>query len=113
MSPSCGPRYPRIPRRWPCLKKNIFSNPAYNGSLVSRDGTAALLLTEFKENISYERVFDLLQKLRKDYTDGETSVHIVGFPMLMGWIYSLKSQMYLVFAISVGLMIIVLYFMFR
>ena len=37
------------------------------------------------------RPFDLLQKLRKDYSDGETSVHIVGFPMLMGWIYSLKA----------------------
>ena len=94
------------------LKKHIFSDPAFNGILVSRDGTAALLLTEFKENISYEQSFRLLQKLRKDYTDGETSVHIVGFPMLMGWIYSLKGQMYNVFLISIIGMIVVLIVIF-
>jgi predicted RND superfamily exporter protein len=113
IEPLMWPEIPKNPQEMATLKRNIFSNPAYNGSLVSRDGTAALLLTEFKENISYQRVFDLLQKLRKDYSDGETSVSIIGFPILMGWIYSLKSQMYLVFAISVGLMIIVLYLMFR
>ncbi len=94
------------------LKKNIFSNRAYNGVLVSKDGTAALLFTEFKENISYEKGFALLQKLRKDYTDGDTSVHIVGFPMLMGWIYSLKTQIFTVFAISVAGIIIVLLLIF-
>ena len=113
IEPLMWPEIPKNPQEMATLKRNIFSNPAYNGSLVSRDGTAALLLTEFKENISYQRVFDLLQKLRKDYSEGDTSVSITGFPILMGWIYSLKSQMYLVFAISVGLMIIVLYLMFR
>jgi len=113
IEPLMWPEIPKDEQEVMTLKRNIFSNPAYNGSLVSRDGTSALLLTEFKENISYERVFELLQKLRKAYSDETTSVHIIGFPILMGWIYSLKSQMYLVFAISVGLMIIVLYLMFR
>ncbi|MGZ4857702.1 MAG: MMPL family transporter, partial [Methanobacteriaceae archaeon] len=94
------------------LKKNIFSNRAYNGVLVSKDGTAALLFKEFKENIYYEKGFGLLQKLRKDYTDGDTSVHIVGFPMLMGWIYSLKTQIFTVFAISIAGIIIVLVLIF-
>ena len=57
-------------------------------------------------------MFSLLQKLRKDYTDGETSVHIVGFPMLMGWIYSLKAQIFNVFVISVIGMILVLVIIF-
>jgi uncharacterized protein len=106
------PEVPKNDEEMALLKKDIFSDPAYNGILVSRDGTAALLLTEFKENISYERVFNLLQKLRKDYSDNESSVHIVGFPMLMGWIYSLKSQIYAVFAISIIGMIVVLIIIF-
>ncbi len=85
------PEVPKDDQEMALLQKHIFSDPAYSGILVSRDGTAALLLTEFKENISYEQAFRLLQKLRKDYSDGDTSVHIVGFPMLMGWIYSLKT----------------------
>ena len=107
------PDVPKNDQEMALLQKHIFSDPAYSGILVSKDGTAALLLTEFKENISYERAFNLLQKLRKDYSDGETSVHIVGFPMLMGWIYSLGSQTLTVFAVSAVLMIVLLYIMFR
>jgi predicted RND superfamily exporter protein len=113
VEPIMWPEVPLSVQEMDLLKRNIFSSPAYNGSLVSRDGTAALLLTEFKENISYERVFNLLQKLDNDYTDPNTSVHIIGFPMLMGWIYSLRTQMYVVFAISIVLMLIVLFVMFR
>ena len=106
------PNIPKNSEEMMELKKNIFSSEAYNGTLVSRDGTAALLLAEFKENISYEKTFNLLQKIRKDYSDEETSVHIVGYPMLMGWIYSLKTQMYTVFAISLAAMVLVLYIIF-
>lgn len=113
IEPLMWPEVPKTPEGMDLLKKQVFSNPAYNGTLVTRDGTAALILTEFKENISYERAFSLLQKLRKDNTNGETSVHIVGFPMLMGWIYSLKIQMYTVFAISVIFMILILFIVFR
>jgi predicted RND superfamily exporter protein len=94
------------------LKEDIFSTPAYNGIMVSRDGTAALIYTEFKENISYERVHQMLRKLIKDHSDMNTSIHTVGFPVLMGWIYSLKPQLYLVFAISLVGMIVVLYLIF-
>jgi len=113
VEPIMWPEIPLSVQEMDLLKRNIFSSPAYNGSLVSRDGKAVLLLTEFKENISYERVFSLLQKLDKDYTDANTSVHIIGFPMLMGWIYNLKSQTLIVFAASAILMIILLYIMFR
>jgi len=113
IEPVMWPEIPGNPKEMDLLKTNVFSNPAYNGSLVSRDGTAALLLTEFKENISYETVFRLLRKLVRDYSDEGTSVHIIGFPMLMGWIYSLKSQMYVVFAVSVVLMLLILYIIFR
>ena len=112
IEPLMWPDIPKTPKEIERLKLNIFSNPAYNGSLVSRDGTATLLLTEFKENISYVRTFNILQKLRKEFTDGETSVHIVGFPMLMGWIYSLKAQIFNVFLISILGMVVVLVVIF-
>lgn len=95
------------------LKKNIFSNPGYDGTLVSRDGSAALVLTEMRETVSYERMFQKLQDVVRRYSDENTSVHIVGFPMLMGWIYSHKPQLYQVFAISAALMAALLYLSFR
>lgn len=107
------PNVPQTDEEMALLKKYIFSNPSYNGTLVSRDGTAALIMAQFKENISYQRTFDLLRDLAERYTDEETSIHIVGYPMLMGWIYSHKSQMYLVFAISVAFMVLILFVIFR
>jgi uncharacterized protein len=95
------------------LKKNIYSDPIIRGVLASRDGTAVLILTEFKEDISYERAFKKLNGLYATYGDDETSLHMVGFPVLMGWIYSYKSQIVLVMAISVALMILVLFLIFR
>jgi predicted RND superfamily exporter protein len=110
--PLMWPNLPQTPEEMDVLKKHLFSDASYSGILVSKVGTAALLFTEFKENISYLRVFQLLRKLARDYSDGETSVHIVGYPMLMGWIYSLKPQMYTVFLISIVGMIVVLYIIF-
>jgi len=110
--PLMWPNLPQTLEEMDVLKKQLFSDASYSGILVSEDGTAALLFTEFKENISYLRVFQLLRKLARDYSDGQISVHIVGYPMLMGWIYSLKPQMYTVFLISIVGMIVVLYIIF-
>jgi len=107
------PDIPKNEEEMALLKKHIFSNPAYDGILVSSDGTAALVLTEMKENISYERMFFLLRDLVERFSDENTSIHIVGFPMLMGWIYSYKPQIILVFGISVALMVLILFLIFR
>jgi predicted RND superfamily exporter protein len=106
------PTIPRNDQEMEELKKNIFSNPSYSGVLVSEDGTAAIILTEMKENIPYERMFKQLRGLVTKYSDDETSIHIVGFPMLMGWIYSLKPQMYIVFGISIFGISLVLFVIF-
>ena len=113
VAPLMFPDVPKTDEEMELLKKNIFSNPAYEGSLVSRDGTAALITTVFKDKISYKRSFELLRSLVSRYSDERTSVHIVGLPMLMGWIYSYKPQMYAVFAVSVGLMVLILALVFR
>ena len=107
------PNIPKDEQEMGELKKNIFSNPSYNGVLVSEDGSAAIILTEMKEDIPYARMFDVLQGLVSKYSDEETSLHIVGFPMLMGWIYSYRTQMYLIFASSLALIVLILYVIFR
>ncbi|MBP1749780.1 MAG: transporter [Deltaproteobacteria bacterium] len=112
IEPLMWPEIPRNKDEIEELKKSIFSSPAYNGTLVSQDGTAALILTEFKENISYKRSFELLKGIVSKYQDSDVSIHLVGYPVLMGWIYSYKTQIMLVFALSVALMIGLLYMIF-
>jgi uncharacterized protein len=113
VQPLMFPQIPETDEEMAELKKHIFSDPAKDGILVSSDGSAVLILTEFKENISYERVFTVLRGVVEKYSDEETSIHIVGFPMLMGWIYSLKAQMRVVFGVSVGLILLILILIFR
>lgn len=113
IEPLMYPNVPKNEQEMAELKKNLFSNPSYNGVLVSEDGSAALVITEMRENIAYQQMFSKLRELVDKYSDDNTSIHIVGFPMLMGWIYSLTSQTLMVSAISFLLMIILLYIMFR
>ncbi len=107
------PNIPKNDEEMAQLKRHIFSTPAYNGTLVSKDGTAALILTQFRDGISYEEAFDMLRGFVAQYTDDKTSIHVVGYPMLMGWIYSHKAQMYVVFGISLALMVLILVVIFR
>lgn len=106
------PDVPKTPEGMAELKRNVFSNPAYSGMLVSNDGTAAIILTEMKENIPYDTIFVKLRKVVEKYSDGNHSIHIVGFPMLMGWIYSYKIQIYMVMGISILIMLIILFLSF-
>ena len=113
IEPLMFPDVPKTPEAMAELKKNVFSNPAYSGTLVSDDGSAAMILTEMKDNIPYEQMFGKLKGVVSKYSDADTSIHIVGFPMLMGWIYSYKAQMYTVFGISMVMMLIILFLSFR
>ncbi len=113
IEPLMFPDVPKTPEGIAELKKNVFSNPAYSGMLVSNDGTASIILTDMKENIPYESMFLKLRGLIDKYSDANHSVHIVGFPMLMGWIYSYKTQIYVVMGISILMMIIILFLSFR
>ncbi|OPY75795.1 MAG: bifunctional preprotein translocase subunit SecD/SecF [Syntrophorhabdus sp. PtaU1.Bin058] len=113
IEPLMYPDVPGTPGEMEMLKKNLYSNPSYNGSLVSKDGKGCLIVTEFKEDVPYERSFALLTKIVKEYSDGNTSIHVSGFPMLMGWVYSYKKQIEVVFAVSILLMILLLYCIFR
>lgn len=113
IEPLMWPNIPKDDDAMELLKRKIFSNPAYNGTLVAKDGTAAILITEFKDDVPFDRIFERVRNLADRFTDEETSVHAVGFPMMMGWIYSLKDQILFVSAVSAGLMILMMLLIFR
>lgn len=113
IEPLMWPEVPKNEQEMAILKQYIFSNPAYNGTLVSKDGAATLLITEFRNTVSYQRCFELLRELELRHSDEETSIHIVGFPMLMGWIYSYRPEIMMVSGLSVLIMFLILVLIFR
>ena len=96
------PKLPATPEEVRFAKENVFANPMYEGSLVSSDGKAALIVAELKPDIDYLRVFRFLEDLRAAEQNDQTEIFIAGRPMLYGWIFSLGGQMLAVFALSIA-----------
>jgi hypothetical protein len=107
------PKIPQTPEELNFMKENIFTNPLYNGVLVSRDGKATLIISEFKENVDYSKLFQFFMGLKKKYEDKNTTLHMIGKPVLLGWIYSYWPQMMRIFAVSIGVMVLLLWGFFR
>ena len=107
------PKVPNTPEEFNFMRENIFTNPLYNGVLVSRDGKAALIISEFKENIDYSKLFQFFMGLKNKHQDNNTTFHMIGRPVLLGWIYSHWPQMMKIFAISIGIMVLLMWGFFR
>lgn len=112
IAPLMWPDVPQTAEAMARLRDDIFSSGAYHGTFVSRDGTAAVIVTEFKETVAYDQVHRALQHLAHHFSDEETSVHIVGLPALIGWLYDLRPQLLTVFAVSGLLVALALYGLF-
>jgi len=107
------PRLPKTEEEIEFLKENIFTNPLYNGVLVSKDEKATLILSEFKEAIDYTQLFQDLMAMKEKYEDENTSIHMIGKPVLLGWIYSYRPQMMIIFALSIVILMGFLFIFFR
>ncbi|MBW2369433.1 MAG: hypothetical protein JRH15_16305, partial [Deltaproteobacteria bacterium] len=67
------------------MKSNVFSDPSMR-QIIATGGKATIIQTEFKPEVTYEQSFEMLNQLSEKYTDEQTTVRAVGFPVLMGWI---------------------------
>ncbi|MFQ5901942.1 MAG: RND family transporter, partial [Thermodesulfobacteriota bacterium] len=98
------------------LKKAVFDNDMFVGSIVSKDGTATLILTEPEEGVHRGEVYFRV----KEYIDGiqergiSDRIYIAGRPVIEGvfGIY-MPRDMQKMLPLIVGLIIIVLFLTFR
>ncbi|MBW2369097.1 MAG: MMPL family transporter, partial [Deltaproteobacteria bacterium] len=107
--------YPTIPKEAAeiaQLRYDIFSDSGIR-EIISEGGDGVLIQTEFKGDVGYQRAFALLNELADRYTDEQTRVEIVGFPVLMGWIYSYGPQIIFVMAVSTGFIVLIIFLIFR
>lgn len=107
------PKLPTTEQDFVELKENIFTNPTYKDVLVNSDGTATLIIAEMKEGIDYDTLFKFFQSMKGKYEDDNTSIHMIGKPVLLGWIYSARLQMLLLFGISILILMLFLFLVFR
>ena len=92
------------------LKAKVFTNEAY-GLYVSTDLKALRLEATFIEGrIDYTALFDGFIKIREQEQDENHKVYLAGEPILYGWIYFHNQEMFVIMAISVAILIALLFF---
>jgi len=109
MRPLMGDKVPEDPDKLDDFHLRVDRSPVSRTYLVSEDSTATLISAAFYEHqLEYDVVLEHLRKLAEEASDESHEVHVVGQPALTGWVYELQQQTYLIFAITVFLLILAL-----
>ena len=96
------------------IRRRVDESPGANTFLVSSDGTATIVNATFiEQSVDYHKVFDAVQAIVKNETDGAHEIHAAGFPVMTGWIYAFGDNTLEIFAITLALMFGVLAFHMR
>lgn len=96
------------------LRKDIVANPRVYGPLVSPDMKTALVKAQLNERmLDYEETFAQLQELRTRYSQEGITIYATGQPVLVGWAYFYKDQIFQILAFTALIMLALLVFHFR
>ena len=69
---------PEDPAALRALRERVFSYPMYVGTLVSPDARGAMVLADFRDDASAERITDALEALAARERDADTEIFIGG-----------------------------------
>lgn len=85
----------------------------YGGQMVALDDTAAVVLADFKRDVSFSDLYLLTRELKQKYETPNLELHMVGRPILLGWISHYMREMVLIFGLSFLLITLVCWAYFR
>jgi hypothetical protein len=114
--PIMYPGPPKTPDDVKTIKKAVYTNAEQVlGSLVSYDGTAALITAGFwEEGVDFRNLYERMLRIREEIEkDGKHRVYIAGIPMLYSWIFSYKNYILGVIGITAVIILLMLWFYFR
>lgn len=96
------------------IRRRVNESSFARNFLVSEDGVATLVNATFIERlVDYGVVFEHVQALVDKYSDDQHEIHVAGWPALTGWVYFFGSQTIEIFAITLGLMFVILLLVMR
>ena len=95
------------------LKRRILRSPLVYGPIVSKDFKATLIQADFEAYVSNRDIFNLLQKIKKDFEDQNHRIYICGYPVLQGWLDFYLYKMSRLFIFTLLALAVVLYYIFR
>ena len=104
------PKIPETPAGLDELKHLVRSHREITAGFVTYDEKGALLRASFNEDgLDYKALFDGINGLVHKYADANTEIFVAGQPVISGWGYYYLPRISAIFALSVALMLILLY----
>lgn len=96
------------------LRNAVVANPVVYGPLISPDMKMALVKAQLNEGaLDYELTFSELQKLREEFKAEGVEIYATGQPVLVGWAYFYKQQIFQILAFTALIMLALLLVHFR
>ncbi|MBL6749856.1 MAG: MMPL family transporter [Nevskia sp.] len=91
------------------FRDRVDKSPNARTFLISNDGSATLITASFIERLlDYGEAFKYVQGLVEKNRDAHHDVFMAGQPALTGWVYKNESQMFTIFAVTLGLLVLAL-----
>lgn len=108
--PLMWPNVPQSDRDIANLRNAVMNNPLIYGSYVSRDLKAALITVDFYDHsVDYEAVFRQISTIANSVAGDGVEVRVTGAPILFGWVNHYLPETLLIFLLTVGLLILLLF----
>ena len=105
--------YPRVPTTQQGLdelRHNVAVHREPVAGLITYDDKGALVRASFNEQgLDYKSLFDGIQAIINRYSDANTEIFVAGQPVVSGWGYYYLPRISMIFFISIGLMLAILY----
>ena len=106
---------------WPDLPRDAAAmqqfrravNNQYRGFLVSDDETSAMIIADFNDSADFESVLNFFTEISNEMEDGSLSIHVVGRPILLGYIYESLDAVFGILLVSLLIVAAALYLYFR
>ncbi|MGH8516393.1 MAG: efflux RND transporter permease subunit [Panacagrimonas sp.] len=109
MRPLMGDIAPSTDEEIALFKERVNKSPNTREFLISPDGTSAIVLATFIEHkVEYGEVFDFVQDLAAKARDEHHAIYVTGQPILIGWVYTYTTQMLMIFAVTIGALLLAL-----
>ncbi len=96
------------------IKKSVYTNDGILDFYVSRDDKMAIIYAGFWESgLNLPKMTERLFRLQQQETDANHVIHMTGFPMLLCWVFSYKSQLLAITGLTLLSIMALLWFYFR
>jgi uncharacterized protein len=107
------PAVPRMPADVAQLRHDVFADPRFVGTLVSRDGGAAAVIADFPPGIEPPAIVQSIEKVVAPERDATTAIVLAGSPVVLAAVDRATAQMAILFPLAVLVIGLVHYEAFR